>query len=195
MAGASLASAPPRASKDSDAGESSAARSTRIRLQGPGARRETSAAKSCSRSARKRPIAAIESRPIAPWISTEAPSNPATVKCSRVTFGPLLVALSDIEPLSISASPTRAIWSEPALSEIEKSMSLKAFASAPRLGSELTSSESLARSTTRRRASPPTGPANAREPVRAVRSRAILRLRPENPVADASTAPDSEALR
>ena len=48
MAGASPPPAPPRASKVSAAGESSSARSTRIRLHSPGARRETSTAKSRS---------------------------------------------------------------------------------------------------------------------------------------------------
>ena len=53
-----------------------------------------------------------------------------------------------------------------------------------------TSSESVARSRSRRPASPPAGPAKASEPVRFVRSSVSLRLRPESPVADASTAPD-----
>ena len=79
-------------------------------------------------------------------MSREAPSSPATLKRSRVTFGPLLAAFSATEPLSICASPTRAICSEPALSESERSMSPIIFAAA-RLGSASTSSESLARST------------------------------------------------
>ena len=87
-------------------------------------------------------------------MSREAPPSPATLKRSRVMFGPLLTAFSTAEPLSICASPTRAICSEPALSEIERSMSPIIFAAA-RLGSVSTSSESVARSRSRRPASPP----------------------------------------
>ena len=195
MAGTPSAFAgPPCASNVKAAGESSPARLTSVRLQSPGARREISAAKSCSRSARNRPVAEVESRPSAPSTSSEAPSKPATLKRLRATFGPVLVRFTSSEPLSISVSPTRAICSEPALNESERSRSPIDFAAA-RLGSASTSSESLARSTSRRPASAPAGALKASAPVRAVRSSVSLRLRPENPAAETSTAPESDALR
>ena len=196
MAGTPFASAaPPCAPKVSAAGDSSAARSTSIRLQSLGATRETSTAKLCSRSARKWPVAAVESGPIAPSISKEAPSRPATLRRLSATFGPVFVTFSANEPLSICASPTRAICSEPALSDSERSRSPIRFPAA-RLGNPSTSSESLARSTSSRPGRPPPpGPLKASAPVSVERSSASLRLRPENPAGDASTAPDSDALR